>query len=259
MIDPAPSRSNPQFAARNTIGRRALIGIMAAMLLIMAGGFRVYQHLQRERLRHRLLQADTAVIANSRELADFAKGEAKPLYAANCARCHGIDMRGDPALGAPNLTDAVWLFGDGSVFDIERTLLYGIRSEHSKSRNVTDMPAFGTTGRLSEAEIRNLVQYLLQLRGRPYDHAAADQGREVYFEVAKANCSDCHGETARGNANYGAPDLSVDVWNSGSDSTPLYNAIYYGQHRSMQGWIGILSLEQIRALAVYVYLASHHE
>ena len=30
-----------------------------------------------------------------------------------CA-CHGADGKGNPALGAPNLTDAVWLYGSGS-------------------------------------------------------------------------------------------------------------------------------------------------
>jgi cytochrome c oxidase cbb3-type subunit 3 len=30
-----------------------------------------------------------------------------------CAACHGIDGKGNPALGAPNLTDKVWLHGWG--------------------------------------------------------------------------------------------------------------------------------------------------
>lgn len=30
-----------------------------------------------------------------------------------CAACHGVDGKGNPALGAPNLTDAVWLHGWG--------------------------------------------------------------------------------------------------------------------------------------------------
>jgi cytochrome c oxidase cbb3-type subunit III len=38
-----------------------------------------------------------------------AKG--KPVFATLCAACHGVDGRGNPALGAPNLTDHVWLHG----------------------------------------------------------------------------------------------------------------------------------------------------
>ena len=51
------------------------------------------------------------------------------------------------------------------------------------------------------------------------------------------------------------PDLTRNVWNSGSSSDDLYRAIYFGEHRVMPGWRGVLSLEQIRALAVYVYWA----
>ena len=166
-------------------------------------------------------------------------------------------MRGNTSLGAPNLTDEVWLYGDGRVFGIERTVLYGVRSEQSKSHNVTDMPAFGLTGRLSDAEIRNLVQYLLQLSGRAHQAPAASEGAAFYNDVAKANCGECHGDTGRGNPDYGAPDLTVNVWNSGADPRALYDAIYFGQHRIMPGWIGTLSLAQIRALAVYLYSMSH--
>ena len=53
------------------------------------------------------------------------------------------NVRGNPEIGAPNLADNVWLYGDGGVFEIERTILYGVRTGNSKSRSVTDMPAFG--------------------------------------------------------------------------------------------------------------------
>ncbi len=143
----------------------------------------------------------------------------------------------------------------GTVYDIERTVLYGIRSGRSKTRAITDMPAFGLTGRLSDGEISNVVQYILQLSGNRYDPAAADEGRAVFY--GRANCSDCHGMDARGDSGYGAPDLTSNVWNSGGDPRSLYQSIYSGQHRVMPAWIGTLSLEEIRALAVYVYSASH--
>jgi len=41
------------------------------------------------------------------------------IYAANCAACHGPDGKGNPALGAPNLTDEVWLYGGGETSIIE--------------------------------------------------------------------------------------------------------------------------------------------
>ena len=47
----------------------------------------------------------------------------KPVFQA-CAACHGPDGRGNPALGAPNLSDSVWLHG-GSIADIEKTVRGG--------------------------------------------------------------------------------------------------------------------------------------
>jgi cytochrome c oxidase cbb3-type subunit 3 len=236
--------------------RRTQLLIVFALLLLAATTL-VALHERRERLVIRLLRADSAAVVKDRELTAFAQSVAKPLYAEHCARCHGADMTGNSALGAPNLQDGIWLFDSGDVFDIERTLLYGIRSGASKSHNVTDMPAFGTTGKLTDVEIRNLVQYIDQLSGRPFHGQAAIEGRAAYFDGAKANCGDCHGADARGNSDYGAPDLTRNVWNGGSDDQALHDAIYFGQHHVMPGFLTSLSLAQIRALAVYVYMDSH--
>jgi cytochrome c oxidase cbb3-type subunit III len=240
-----------------TANRRILAGITAVCVLLLAGALLIQHRLRQSELRNRMLLIDDAGVLRDHELTAFAISKAKPLYAAHCSGCHGEGMQGDRGKGAPNLLDKYWLYGDGGMIEIERTVLYGVRSEQSKSRNVTDMPAFGLTGRLSEAEVRNLVQYLLQLSGQPHQAAAATEGRAVYNDVAKANCADCHGETAQGNSAYGAPDLTVDEWHSGDDSQVFYDAIYSGQHRVMPGWIGTLDLAQIRALAIYVYARSH--
>jgi cytochrome c oxidase cbb3-type subunit III len=212
-------------------------------------------HWRSDRLRYRLLATPPEAVANDPALVSFATAQARPLFAEHCAACHGADMRGNPALGAPNLTDSVWLYGEGRIFDIERTLLYGIRSGEDKAHNETDMPSFGLRGVLSDAQIRNVVQYVLELSARPYAAQAANEGRAVYTGVG--NCGDCHGPDARGNSDYGAPDLTRNVWNSGGDPQSLYTTIYFGQHRIMPAWGGILSLEQIRALATYVYAVSH--
>jgi cytochrome c oxidase cbb3-type subunit 3 len=210
---------------------------------------------QRDRLGQRLLTTLPDQVVADQRLVAFAIAQARPLYSRHCAGCHGPDFQGNPALGAPSLADSTWLYGTGSVYDIERTVLYGIRSGRSKSHSIADMPAFGLTGRLSNGEIRSVVQYVLQLSGNPYDPAAASEGRAVFY--GRANCSDCHGMDARGDTGYGAPDLTSNVWNSGGDPQSLYKAIYSGQHRVMPAWIGTLSLEEIRALAVYIYSASH--
>ena len=46
------------------------------------------------------------------------------IFADNCAACHGDDGKGNPELGAPNLTDGIWLYG-GKPADIEKTIETG--------------------------------------------------------------------------------------------------------------------------------------
>ncbi|MCC6193732.1 MAG: cytochrome-c oxidase, cbb3-type subunit III [Burkholderiales bacterium] len=42
----------------------------------------------------------------------------------NCVPCHGADGKGNTALGAPNLTDGVWLYG-GTIAEISETIRLG--------------------------------------------------------------------------------------------------------------------------------------
>jgi cytochrome c oxidase cbb3-type subunit 3 len=41
--------------------------------------------------------------------ADLVAG--RKLFAENCASCHGAEGKGNRELGAPDLTDAIWLYG----------------------------------------------------------------------------------------------------------------------------------------------------
>ena len=45
-------------------------------------------------------------------------------FQQNCIACHGADGTGNPMLGAPNLTDDIWLYG-GESADIRQTLREG--------------------------------------------------------------------------------------------------------------------------------------
>lgn len=46
------------------------------------------------------------------------------LFANNCAVCHGVDGKGNQLVGAPNLTDDIWLYG-GEPATIRQTLRDG--------------------------------------------------------------------------------------------------------------------------------------
>ncbi len=48
----------------------------------------------------------------------------KEKYQTFCSGCHGADGKGNQALGAPNLTDKVWLYG-GSRGSVEKTIREG--------------------------------------------------------------------------------------------------------------------------------------
>lgn len=71
----------------------------------------------------------------------------KPKF-ANCAPCHGQDGKGNQAIGAPNLTDKIWLFG-GSRETIMETI--------QKGRSST-MPAFKDF--LGEPKVHVLAAYV---------------------------------------------------------------------------------------------------
>lgn len=68
-----------------------------------------------------------------------------------CAACHGADGKGNPALGAPNLTDDIWLHGFG-----ENAIIAMINNG-----KVNQMPA--QEGKLSAAQINVLASYVWSL------------------------------------------------------------------------------------------------
>jgi cytochrome c oxidase cbb3-type subunit III len=65
------------------------------------------------------------VLSLSGQKHDQTKAEAgAKLFTANCAVCHGADAKGNQAVGAPNLTDDIWLYG-GEPKTIRQTIRNG--------------------------------------------------------------------------------------------------------------------------------------
>ncbi|MGX0877218.1 cytochrome c oxidase cbb3-type subunit 3 [Roseovarius sp. MBR-154] len=76
------------------------------------------------------------------------------VFMDNCAACHGEQAQGDIYQGAPNLSDAIWLYG-GDYETVKYTVVnarFGV------------MPPMGGAD-LSEAEIRAVSLYVHQLGG----------------------------------------------------------------------------------------------
>jgi len=83
--------------------------------------------------------------------ADLALG--KKVFADNCALCHGPEGKGNHELGAPNLTDQIWLYGPD-----KETIVQDIVNGRGGT-----MPAW--QGRLSEPIIKSLVVYVYNFGG----------------------------------------------------------------------------------------------
>lgn len=75
------------------------------------------------------------------------------LFADNCSVCHGDAAMGNVDLGAPNLADAIWLYG-GDRTTLEQTVRYS---------RYGVMPAWGQ--RISEADVRAVSVYVHSLGG----------------------------------------------------------------------------------------------
>lgn len=75
------------------------------------------------------------------------------IFANNCAACHGPDARGGRQFGAPNLTDAIWLYGGDrdSIRETVTNARYGV------------MPAWNK--KLDKATLNMLTAYVHSLGG----------------------------------------------------------------------------------------------
>jgi cytochrome c oxidase cbb3-type subunit 3 len=83
--------------------------------------------------------------------ADLPAG--KKAFATMCASCHGDDGKGKRELGAPNLTDAIWLYGSDRA-----TIFDGLWNGRGAV-----MPAW--VGRLDDTTIKALTVYVHTLGG----------------------------------------------------------------------------------------------
>ena len=91
------------------------------------------------------------ISGQERASASSARGAA--LFEANCAVCHGAEGEGDRAVGAPKLTDAIWLYGGDRA---------SLTASVNQPRNGV-MPRWG--GRIDPVTIKMLSAYVYSLGG----------------------------------------------------------------------------------------------
>ncbi len=110
--------------------------------------------------RDELLEADQidqvvnfvmSLSGEAQDASQVATGAA--VFEENCSSCHMEDGTGDREQGAPNLTDAIWLYGGD----------YATLSETVSNARYGVMPNWNQ--RLSEAQVRAVAIYVHQLGG----------------------------------------------------------------------------------------------
>lgn len=194
----------------------------------------------------KLAAASPQEITRDPLLLDFARAQAKPIFAENCAPCHGSGGAG--AKGFPNLNDDEWLWG-GTLDDIATTIRHGVRSNDAKTR-AGGMPAFGRDGMMKRGDIETVTQYVRSMARLPVEPKTdLAAGKKIYSET----CAGCHGADGKGNRELGAPNLTDAIWLFGSDTAVIFDGLWNGRNSVMPAWSTRLDDSTVKALAVYVH------
>ena len=90
---------------------------------------------------------------SSTEFDTAMAAEGAVIFDEQCSACHAVDGAGDRAIGAPNLTDAIWLYG-GDEQTLTETITYS---------RFGVMPPWGP--RLSQSDVNAVAAYVHQLGG----------------------------------------------------------------------------------------------
>jgi len=194
----------------------------------------------------KLAMATLEEIRTSPELLEFARAGGRAAFNVNCSQCHGSGAQGSK--GYPNLNDDEWLWG-GTVDAIHYSISHGVRNDQDDDARVSDMPAFLKDGTLDKAAVNDVAEYVLSLSGGETDKDAAGRGTAVFAE----NCADCHGKSAEGVAEVGAPALNNAIWLYGGDKASIVQMISYSRGGVMPAWGKILDAVEIKKLAIYIH------
>lgn len=159
----------------------------------------------------------------------------KSLFSTYCTTCHGSDARG--ARGYPNLRDNDWLYG-GTPEAIKTSITNGRQGA---------MP--GWSSMLDEKKVNDVTSYVVSLSGRDADSQSTSAGKQIY----DASCAICHGKDGKGNYQFGAPNLTDDIWLYGGSRKKIVESINLGRNGNMPPHGEFLGEAKVHLLAAYVY------
>ncbi|MEM7067423.1 MAG: cytochrome-c oxidase, cbb3-type subunit III [Pseudomonadota bacterium] len=197
-------------------------------------------------LLSQIAASDLETIRSNDELARFAVAGGESAFKVYCSQCHGSGAQGGP--GYPNLNDDDWLWG-GDLEAIYVSVKHGIRNSEDDDARDSLMPAFGGDGILDREQITQVTQYVLQVSKQEFDSDQATAGKMIFEE----NCASCHGASATGDREIGAPNLADAISLYGNTASTIAAQISKPKHGVMPSWAGRLSDETIKQLAIYVH------
>lgn len=192
----------------------------------------------------RIASSSLAEIEADPTLRQFALSGGAAAFKVNCIQCHGSGAEGGQ--GYPNLNDDDWMWG-GSVEDIFTTVKHGIRFADDPDTRLSEMPAFGDI--LKSEEIREVAAYVVSLTGTPSNPALVEPGKQIFAD----NCASCHGENAKGNREFGAPNLADAIWLKASGEQGIVAQIRSPKHGVMPAWGERLGDTTVKQLAIFVH------
>jgi cytochrome c oxidase cbb3-type subunit 3 len=159
------------------------------------------------------------------------------LFMTYCTACHGSDAGGN--VGFPNLRDDDWLYG-GDPQTIKTSIMNGRQGI---------MPNAAQNGLQGEADVDNVMNYVLSLGEREHEANKAKEGEKVYQRI----CIACHGADGKGMQMLGAPNLTDKIWLYGGTEEKIKETITNGRQGQMPAHGEFLGDAKSHLLAAYIY------
>lgn len=178
------------------------------------------------------------------QLTKFATAAGAAAFKVNCVQCHGSGAAG--GAGYPNLNDDDWLWG-GNIEQIHQTISHGIRYQEDPETRASEMPAFGEI--LKPDEIKQVAAFVVSLTDKPHNPALVEAGKQLFTD----NCASCHGQDAKGNREFGAPNLTDAIWLKVKGEEQIIAQIRQPKHGVMPAWNTRLGDTTVKELAVYIH------
>ncbi len=201
-------------------------------------------HKQNAEIEAQLLATPIEEIGQDADLARYATAGGKATFLTFCSQCHGAGAQG--AKGYPNLQDDHWLWG-GDIATIETTIRHGIRHDLDEDTRFSEMPKFGEF--MEREEIAAIANYVRKVSNQEHDAKLAETGSALFEE----NCTACHGDTAEGDREQGAPNLADALWLYGGDLETITETVTNSRFGVMPAWQGRITDAQIKQVTFYVH------